>query len=1137
MHFIWRLSNATTIFTAMLLGCIWAWRPCLGQVETNAYISNRDSSNVSVIDTATNTVIGSPISVGSRPIGVAVTPDGRFSYVANELSNTISVIDVATNTVIGSPITVGNSPFGIAATPDAKFAYITNFGSNTVSVINTSTNTVIVPSIVVGSAPVGVCVTPGGTFAYVTNATSNTVSVISTATNTVVGSPIPVGTQPEGIAVSPDGKFVYVANVGSNTVSVINTATNTVVGSPILVGTSPVGVAVSRDGKFVYVANELSNTVSVIDTATNTVVGSPIPVGGGPFGIAITPDGKFAYVGNAGSNTVSVINTATNTVVGSPIPVGTSPFVFGSFIGPNIIVAQGGPLLVANDAALTGIGFGNFVDFNGGTLKTTGSLLSSRTISLLAQGGIIDTNGFNSTLSGPIVGTGGLSKIGSGTLTLTGSNSYSGGTTINAGILAVFADNNLGAPNGGLSFNGGTLENIASFTTARAMTLNSSGTISTDPGTTLTQTGVISGVGSLTKVGAGTLTLLGTNSYSGGTAINAGILAVFADNNLGAPNGGLSFNGGTLENTASFTTARAMTLNSSGTISTDPGTTLTQTGVISGIGSLTKVGSGTLTLVGTNTYSGGTVLNAGTLTVNGPQALGLGNVVVNGGTLNADPQPISIKGNYTQNAGGTLELNIGGASPAQHDYLNVTGNASLNGTLRLLNSGYTPNVGDVVRLVQTGGLVAGRFATFANPFTTRPGLNTIDLKYGRNFVDLVFLNVIVPPSPPVIIDFASFAQTPNQLAAAGLLDAVQLDPGAADLMSFLIKEPFANLPSDFNKISPESLTAFYEISFSGANIQRLNLENRLEDIRNGSGGESVAGATVYLEDKADGKSSKNPPMLPPVREKRWDFWSTSFGDFVHVDSDFNARGYKFTTGGIDLGIDYRLTDHLGFGLMGSYAHTWSDLRPGSIDVDSARGGIYATYFNRCFYINGGIYGGYNSYDSSRRGLQGNANGNSDGAEFSTFVSGGYDFRFGHLTIGPIASLQYTNVYVDGFREKGSLAPLSIHSDSEESLRSDVGFRASYQWRIGSVDVEPFLKATWEHEFKYSTLPITAGFADISGPSATFLGPAEGHDSAVLDAGISVSWTPCISTFVSYNGLLGRARYDSNGVSGGIRIRF
>jgi|SRR5258707_210608 outer membrane autotransporter protein len=108
------------------------------------------------------------------------------------------------------------------------------------------------------------------------------------------------------------------------------------------------------------------------------------------------------------------------------------------------------------------------------------------------------------------------------------------------------------------------------------------------------------------------------------------------------------------------------------------------------------------------------------------------------------------------------------------------------------------------------------------------------------------------------------------------------------------------------------------------------------------------------------------------------------------------------------------------------------------------------------------------------------------------------------------------------REKGSLASLSIHSDSEESLRSGVGFKASYQWQVGSVHVEPFLKATREHEFKYSTLSITAGFADISGPSAAFFGPAEGHDSAVVDGGISVSRTKSVSTYVSYNGLLGRA---------------
>ena len=111
--------------------------------------------------------------------------------------------------------------------------------------------------------------------------------------------------------------------------------------------------------------------------------------------------------------------------------------------------------------------------------------------------------------------------------------------------------------------------------------------------------------------------------------------------------------------------------------------------------------------------------------------------------------------------------------------------------------------------------------------------------------------------------------------------------------------------------------------------------------------------------------------------------------------------------------------------------------------------------------------------------------------------------------------------IDGFSENGSLAPLQIHSDSADSLRSDVGFRVYYQWQIGKVLVEPSLKAAWEHEYKYSALPITAGFAGIPGPSATFFGPSEGHDSAVMSAGVSAQLTPAVSMYVNYDGQLGR----------------
>jgi outer membrane autotransporter protein len=73
--------------------------------------------------------------------------------------------------------------------------------------------------------------------------------------------------------------------------------------------------------------------------------------------------------------------------------------------------------------------------------------------------------------------------------------------------------------------------------------------------------------------------------------------------------------------------------------------------------------------------------------------------------------------------------------------------------------------------------------------------------------------------------------------------------------------------------------------------------------------------------------------------------------------------------------------------------------------------------------------------------------------------------------------------------------------------------------------------------KYSALPITAGFAEITGPSATFFGPSEGHDSAVVSVGVAARFTPTISTYVDYDGQLGRARYDSNAVTSGVRFSF
>jgi outer membrane autotransporter protein len=889
-------------------------------------------------------------------------------------------------------------------------------------------------------------------------------------------------------------------------------------------------------------------------------------------------------------------NSATNFTNGAPLPAPNEAWQNGIAI----FTATPGTVTLGADITYQGMTF----SVDGYTV--VGDVPGVFALHPTGMATITTDTGVTATIAAPIVGAGGLNKAGPGTLILSGTNTYADGTTISGGTLVAAASGALGLGSGIVQMFNGTLTILTGVTLSNEVmfvtggVLNNAGTLNNNvldgPQKTVTVvnfgTGIINGnviIGGATdtvqlftgSIINGNLALSGTTSSTlildgagqqlfslavTGTVTNNGSLVKQGsgtwtiDRALAAPLG-TDILAGTLAVGAALTSPQVnissgatLQLNSGGTVGSlvDNGSvifagsdTVARSGIISGQGNVIQNGPGTTILSGSNTYSGGTIINLGALLVNNAQALGTGNVTLNGGILGASGlQPINVLGNYTQNAGGILQLNISGRAPGQFDVLNVAGSALLNGTLQL-NLGYQAQSGDKLVLVNTGGPISGRFAHFQNPFTVGPAFNTVDLVYARNSVTLEFLQTGSGGNISTT-DFNSFALTPNQHAAARLLDAVQLDPRATNLIAYLAKVPFADLPHTFNQISPESLSALYEISFSNANIQRLNLESRMDDLHNGSNGFSsnmkVNGATVNTDDRSagDGKTSKAvvEPILQPGPGNRWGVWMTGFGDFVSVDGDANANGYNFTTGGVSLGIDYRLTDELVVGVMAEYSHTWTSLKPsGSNDVNSGRGGLYATWSHHGFYLNGAIYGGYNSYNSSRSALQGLASGNTEGAELSTFISGGYDFHVGPLTVGPVAALQYTYANINGFSESGSLAPMQIQSGSANSLRSDVGFRLFYQWQVGKAIIEPSLKAAWEHEFLYSALPVTAGFANIPGPTATFTGPAEGHDSAIVSAGVSVIWTPTLTVYVNYDGQLGRGNYDSNAVTGGVRISF
>jgi YVTN family beta-propeller protein len=130
--------------------------------QSYAYVPTRKSNSVSVINTATNSVIA-VVPVGIQPLQAAISPDGAFAYVTNSgwfyTNNDVSVISTATNTVVGT-IPVGRFPVGVAFTPNGAFAYVANQNSNDVSMINAATRVVVATVSGVAALPEGVAIKP-----------------------------------------------------------------------------------------------------------------------------------------------------------------------------------------------------------------------------------------------------------------------------------------------------------------------------------------------------------------------------------------------------------------------------------------------------------------------------------------------------------------------------------------------------------------------------------------------------------------------------------------------------------------------------------------------------------------------------------------------------------------------------------------------------------------------------------------------------------------------------------------------------------------------------------------------------------------------------------------------------------------
>lgn len=355
------------------------------------------------------------------------------------------------------------------------------------------------------------------------------------------------------------------------------------------------------------------------------------------------------FAGNNGAATGDVVVTENSTLRAGP----------GNAIGNSTVVLNNGTL-----------------DLNG-TVEDIGGLSGSNGQVDLSDSADLGVghNDETTTFNGSIFGNGSLRKEGAGTLTLRGTNSYTGGTSVNEGVLEGDTD---------------SLQGVISNSTFVRFDQDTSGTFN----------GTINGAGSVTKRGNGTVTLNGTNSYTGGTRIERG----------------------TLRGTTDSLTGDLQMFSSNSGVEIDQNFNANFGNEIIGNGSLTKSGSGTVTLTGNVFNTGGTFVNSGTLRGT-TDNLGGGFF----GTLRTDGRlewNQSSAGTIRRNISGTGDVTISGGGTVQFD-----GNNSYQGTTRVSGSTLRLGTGNALSGSTTVALSNGTldFDGTAEDFGGLSGSGTVDL--------------------------------------------------------------------------------------------------------------------------------------------------------------------------------------------------------------------------------------------------------------------------------------------------------------------------------------------------------------------------------------------------------------------------
>ena len=656
----------------------------------------------------------------------------------------------------------------------------------------------------------------------------------------------------------------------------------------------------------------------------------------------------------------------------------------------------------------------------------------------------------------------------------------------------------------------------------------------------------------LIKYGAGTLTIAGDATYTGGTTISAGTLVLGTGGTSGSVKGNIAFSDpSTIPSDPNCNLASACDPSTNKVLAFNRSDAYTFSGSITGPGQVKQEGPGTTVLSGANTYTGSTTVDVGTLAVTGSITSA---VLVNAGGVLAGSGTV---GSTTINAGGLLApANPGGALTVQgnlvfatagaylveinnnlSDRVNVTGSAALAGNVDVALLG--TSVSKQYTILNATGGTAGTFAGVNNLPTALAGNlgyegTSVSLNLSLNYNALGSLNSNQQNVASVLTNFfnanGSIPVGFATLTQAGLSQVAGESATGSEQTTFQAMTQFITTlldPFISGRENPQGTPGAngYAEEDTGASAYAAS-GKALSQNKALTQNERAAYAAVF---------TKAP--LRQVYDPHWSVWASAFGGSQTTDGNaaLGANGTTSSIAGGAVGTDYLFSPNTiaGIALAGG-GTSFSVTNAGSGRSDLFQVGGFVRHNAGPAYVSAALAYGWQDVTTNRLVMGSNLRAEFNANALSGRLEGGYRFATRWFGITPYAAGQFTSFFLPSYAEAATFGSnafaLSYGSQTVSDTRTEIGFRTDRSFALAPGLLTLRSRFAWAHDYNPDRA-VAATFQALPGSSFVVNGAAQASDSALTTLSAEMKWRNGWSASATFEGEFSQvtASYAGKGV--------